>query len=696
VTDLNGNNLPTCIAGGVISHCITHSSWIKFGVTAKPLSGSGTPSGDVAIFTSSPLQAQTAVESLTLSGGTATDNWNLLPGGSYSIYARYAGDTTYLPSVSSTPYAITIKPENCQMKVYGHNINVGTTSSIPYGTPVNITVEPYSAAATTNVAIPSGSINVTDNGGLITTLPINSEGAATFNSNLLGIGPHSIVLTFPGDASFNQCSTGAFLATVGKAPTTTSLNPSTADTTQGNITLTATVAPTPITVNGTTYPSNGTAPTGTVTFTTGGTTLGTATLVQGFDPSGNAIATATITVGPRGNNYTVTAKYNPAGTSNYLSSSGTASLSSSSGIFENGNSTTTFTITDANGVSSPGPYPASDSITLNVQVNTPGNAPNGNCFLFFCSSSPTVSIYANGILLASGLTVDSNGQLSYTVPQLNGYLDLSSGQVTFNVIYTGYRYQFFLTWAEIDASSATQTVTISDDRTSADFSLQSDTTVNQSKPLKASTGNTKTSYNLRLTSLYNFQSAYGATPITLSCSVVSYTNASGVRSIPSPMPVACGFNNTLTQTTASVTLGGSGYASQALWVGAASGFVVASNTAPAQPASRWWIASGGTTLACIFLLGLPARRRKWQSLLGVCLLMIAGFGMTGCGVTAAAGPNQQSYNSLNGGGTGSSGSQATTSGVPVGTYNVMVTATTTANTTITHTLPIQVLVGTIN
>jgi hypothetical protein len=162
------------------------------------------------------------------------------------------------------------------------------------------------------------------------------------------------------------------------------------------------------------------------------------------------------------------------------------------------------------------------------------------------------------------------------------------------------------------------------------------------------------------------------------------------------MPVACGFNNTLTQTTASVTLGGSGYASQALWVGAASGFVVASNTAPAQPASRWWIASGGTTLACIFLLGLPARRRKWQSLLGVCLLMIAGFGMTGCGVTAAAGPNQQSYNSLNGGGTGSSGSQATTSGVPVGTYNVMVTATTTANTTITHTLPIQVLVGTIN
>ena len=85
--------------------------------------------------------------------------------------------------------------------------------------------------------------------------------------------------------------------------------------------------------------------------------------------------------------------------------------------------------------------------------------------------------------------------------------------------------------------------------------------------------------------------------------------------------MTCGFNNLLTSTTTSVQFSTSntGFISQSLYVGAASGYAIASNTAPVQPATRWWIAGGGTTLACIFLLGLPARRRKWQSLLGVCV-----------------------------------------------------------------------------
>ncbi len=55
------------------------------------------------------------------------------------------------------------------------------------------------------------------------------------------------------------------------------------------------------------------------------------------------------------------------------------------------------------------------------------------------------------------------------------------------------------------------------------------------------------------------------------------------------------------------------------------------------------MATGGTTLACIFLLGLPARRRKWQSLLGACVLVIVGFGMTGCGANWSNGAAQQSH-----------------------------------------------------
>jgi len=131
-----------------------------------------------------------------------------------------------------------------------------------------------------------------------------------------------------------------------------------------------------------------------------------------------------------------------------------------------------------------------------------------------------------------------------------------------------------------------------------------------------------------------------------------------------------------------------------LIVGPAGGYSIASNTAPVQPATRWWVATGGTTLACIFLLGLPARRRKWQSLLGVCVLAMVGFGMTGCGASVANGPQQSYYDQLNG---GSAGSQV---GPPpyvtAGTYTVLVTATTTTNSTLVHTLPVQVLVGTTN
>ncbi|MGA9717946.1 MAG: hypothetical protein WBQ79_06670, partial [Acidobacteriaceae bacterium] len=59
------------------------------------------------------------------------------------------------------------------------------------------------------------------------------------------------------------------------------------------------------------------------------------------------------------------------------------------------------------------------------------------------------------------------------------------------------------------------------------------------------------------------------------------------------------------------------------------------------------------------------------------------------------GAAQQGQNSLNSGSTNTSQTGSGTP-VPAGTYTVLVTATTTANTKIIHTLPVQVLVGTTN
>jgi hypothetical protein len=318
-------------------------------------------------------------------------------------------------------------------------------------------------------------------------------------------------------------------------------------------------------------------------------------------------------------------------------------------------------------------------------------------------------VYANGVLLTpatwtngfinpgSGLAIDSNGNATFTIPQQNGYLALPSGQVQFTVVYDGWYSSggLFGGSTQSNPSSASQIVTIVDDRTSADFSLQSDTTVNQSAPLLAPTNTTPATYNLRLTSLYNFvTSVYSATPINLSCSITGYSLAG----VPSAVPagLACGFDSGLSSTTTSVKFSTSntGFITLPLYVGSANGYVIASNTAPAQPATRWWIAGGGTTLACIFLLGLPARRRKWQSLLGACVMVIVSFGMSGCAANLAS-TSQQSNGAINGGTSGTPATSPATA-VPAGTYTVLVTATTTTNTTLTHNLPVQVLVGTTN
>jgi hypothetical protein len=346
-------------------------------------------------------------------------------------------------------------------------------------------------------------------------------------------------------------------------------------------------------------------------------------------------------------------------------------------------SSVTFTITDNNGTYATGgslSFPTVDSLTLNISVtaDTPSNS--------------YLLIYANGVLLCSpqGIIPSASGTASFTIPQRNGYLNLPSGLVQLSVVYAGWTNSSSGSNGKVQSEPASSSpqITIVDDRTSADFSLQSDTTVNQSAPLVSPT--TQANYTLRLTSLYNFNSAYSTTPIKLTCSIIGYSLA-GVRSAV-PAGLTCGFGS-LTTTTVNATIGTAGYTTQTLVVGADASHSIASNVVPAQPANRWWIATGGTTLACIFLLGLPARRRKWQSLLGAGVMVIISFGMTGCGATVAKGPYQSYYNTINDGGGTTNG---TGPAVTAGTYTVLVTASTATNTTLVHTLPIQVLVGSTN
>ncbi|HEX6495302.1 MAG TPA: protease pro-enzyme activation domain-containing protein, partial [Acidobacteriaceae bacterium] len=104
---------------------------------------------------------------------------------------------------------------------------------------------------------------------------------------------------------------------------------------------------------------------------------------------------------------------------------------------------------------------------------------------------------------------------------------------------------------------------------------------------------------------------------------------------------------------ASVALSGTAAVTDALTV-----TTVSSKSAirtAANPSDRTWYAAGGVALAGILLFGLPGRRRHWQRMLSLLLLVIA-MGVVGCGGGSGGG----------GGGGGST---------PAGTYTVTVTAT---------------------
>jgi hypothetical protein len=68
--------------------------------------------------------------------------------------------------------------------------------------------------------------------------------------------------------------------------------------------------------------------------------------------------------------------------------------------------------------------------------------------------------------------------------------------------------------------------------------------------------------------------------------------------------------------------------------------------------------------------------------------------MSGCAANLAS-MSPQSNGSTNGGVSGSPQTSPATA-VPAGTYTVVVTATATTNTILTHNLPVKVLVGTTN
>ena len=247
-----------------------------------PGSGKGTPSGDIVLLAQSngALVPQGALDAATLVKGTVSESVPDLPGGSYNLFARYAGDGTYATSTSN-PVALTVTPEASTLSLnvtdpYA-NDPTAPVSSVTYGSPFFITAV---AAGKSGQGNPTGTMTFYDGTTDLGTVKVDQSGTAmleigpNFQNNPLSIyltpGTHSLTAKYSGDSSFNS-STAADTLTIAKESPTAGVNVQPGPSIQTNQTVLIQVV----------LGSNSQAltPTGNVTITDNGSSIATLPLV---------------------------------------------------------------------------------------------------------------------------------------------------------------------------------------------------------------------------------------------------------------------------------------------------------------------------------------------------------------------------------------------------------------------------------
>jgi len=326
------------INGSTAPVSVVHGTSLNFAVAVNP----STATGSAGLITTE--SSATGVPSLNGQGlvlpvthGAGTGSYNGLPGGQYTVYANYGGDTNTAAS-QSAPISVNISPEPSSTQLFldaytPTQATISNLTAVPYGSYVFVETSVYGTAEGFNASLgyATGTMTIYDNGSSIGTSPITSGNFSSFPTIAAGVypfavGPHLITAKYPGDASYsaNTSSGVAFTVVRGSTglslfPTTTTVQSASSDNIEVDITTSSLANP----------------PTGTLTLTTNGKTLGTTTMLNGgISSSGTAVSFATFNVQGsqlvNGAN-TLTATY--SGDSNYSGSTNTVVITATSSSF---------------------------------------------------------------------------------------------------------------------------------------------------------------------------------------------------------------------------------------------------------------------------------------------------------------------------------------------------------------------------
>jgi pro-kumamolisin-like protein/Big-like domain-containing protein len=385
--------LPTNTSLKLSSATITHGQAVNVATTVKPTSGSGTPSGAVAILTDSPLPSNLSQFSLGLTNGTASGNVTFFPGGSYHVFANYGGDDVFGMSKSS-PVVLTVKPENSNLNFAALALTqqfsspgpITNGATVSYGSLVTLGIRPTGASApmgqTNGIATGTATFNLDS---ATQTVPLDSVGLATWPAPTLALGSHTVNASYSGDSSFNSGSATPISFTVAQGlPVMSFFMPDYPNLRSGDsITLSATVrAP---------FPGFGTVPTGSITASLGNGTSQTVALsaVNSYESA----AVVTFQNVAAGSYCFPGASY--SGDANWLSAGN--GIDGCFGVSPGTNTPTTTTLNI-----SPSTITGNQTATFNVSVSAGSGA----------TATPTGSIliYDNGVyLFQQGLPPSTNG-----------------------------------------------------------------------------------------------------------------------------------------------------------------------------------------------------------------------------------------------------------------------------------------------
>ncbi len=255
--------------------------------------GSGTPTGTVTFYDgNTPLMQETLNSS-----GKATYSTSSLPVGSNSITVVYSSDGHY---VGGTSTAITQSVSQAATKTTVKSS--GSPSAFGQSVTFTATVTVKSPGSGTL----TGTVLFYDGSNVIGSGPLNGSDQATYSTSSLAVGTHSITAVYQGATDFGTSTSSAISQKVNKAATTSSVGGPSDSPVNTQVTFTATVVPT--------APS-GVAPTGTVTFYSGSTALGTVPI--------NSQGQATLpTTFKKAGTYKITVKY--SGDANFAASTSAA------------------------------------------------------------------------------------------------------------------------------------------------------------------------------------------------------------------------------------------------------------------------------------------------------------------------------------------------------------------------------------